>query len=37
MPKVSIKQNPKKQTAKSTFGNPPALQQMPYKQKKMGK
>ena len=37
MPKVAIKQTPKKQTAAKTFGNPPALQQMPFKQKKMGK
>jgi hypothetical protein len=37
MPKVTIKQTPKKQTAQTTFGNPPALQQMPFKQKKSGK
>ena len=37
MPKVTITQSPKKKTAQTTFGNPPALQQMPFKQKKMGK
>ena len=37
MPKVAINQPIKKKTATKTFGNPPALQQMPFKQKKMGK
>jgi hypothetical protein len=37
MPKVTITQSPKKKTVKSTFGNPPPLQQMPFKQKISGK
>ncbi len=36
MKKVSIKQTPKKKTI-TAFGSRPALQQMPFKAKKMDK